>query len=94
MNNKLFVANIPFSVTRTAFKQLFEDFDDFRYAKLVTDRETGESRGFGFIEFDTVEGAEEALEQMNGVEVEGRHLTVKFADEKKPRRREDEQTVE
>ena len=79
MNNKLYVGNLPYSVTNEALMDLFAEFGDITSALVITDRATGRSKGFGFVEFADEEAAKAALEAMNEKEIEGRPLKVDFA---------------
>ena len=80
--NKLYVGNLSFNTTDDALAQLFSDHGTVTSASVVTDRETGRSRGFGFVEMTTDAEAQNAIKALNGTMVEGRNLTVNLA---KPR---------
>jgi len=80
---KIFVGNLPFSVDDAALAEIFEQYGQVASAKVVTDRESGRSRGFGFVEIDDEDSANKAIEATNGTEVDGRPLTVNKA---KPKR--------
>ena len=82
MNKKLYVGGLPFSVTEEQLKTLFESHGTVDSAKVVTDRYTDRSRGFGFVEMSTEQEAEQAIQALNGTELEGRSLTV---NESRPR---------
>lgn len=82
-SNKLFVGGLPFSTSETQLEELFSEHGTVESAKVITDRMTGRSRGFGFVEMSTQEEAEEASNKLNGAEYGGRNLTV---NEAKPRR--------
>lgn len=79
--NKLFVGSLPWSVTNDSLKALFEQYGEITEAVVINDRDTGRSKGFGFVTFAKEEDAQKALE-MNGKEVEGRTIVVNAA---KPR---------
>tara|TARA_B100000530_G_C15722588_1_gene394503 strand:+ start:437 stop:685 length:249 start_codon:yes stop_codon:yes gene_type:complete len=81
---KLFVGNLPWSVTDQGLEELFNGFGSVDSAKVITDRETGRSRGFGFVEMAD-EGARSAIEDLNDSEIEGRKLTVNEARDRKRR---------
>jgi len=89
MSKSLYVGNLPWSVTEDSLRDLFmtEAHVDVESVRLVTDRETGRSRGFGFVELAD-EHAEQAIEALNGVEFGSRTLTVNEAKprEERPRR--------
>ena len=76
---KIFVGNFSFSTTESDLRQLFEPFGAIDSATVVTDRDTGRSRGFGFIEMPNDNEAETAINSLNGKEVAGRSLTVNEA---------------
>lgn len=80
--NKLYVGNLSFSTTDDQLAQLFAPFGTVGSASVVTDRETGRSRGFGFVEMSTDVAAKAAIGGLDGTMVEGRSLTVNLA---KPR---------
>ncbi len=79
---KLFVAGLPFDVDDQELKEMFETYGTVNSAKVINDRETGKSRGFGFVEFPTDADAEAAIKALNGGSLEGRELTVKVAEDK------------
>jgi RNA recognition motif-containing protein len=79
---KLFVGNLPFNATREALEALFEQAGSVTAVDIVTDKFTGRSRGFGFVEMENAQEAEAAIERFNGYEFQGRALTVNVA---KPR---------
>ncbi len=81
---KLFVGNLPWSVTDQGLEEMFTAFGSVDSAKVITDRETGRSRGFGFVEMAD-EGARSAIEDLNDSEIEGRKLTVNEARDRKRR---------
>jgi len=79
---KLYVGNLSFSTTNADLEQMFGELGTVESANIVEDRDTGRSRGFGFVEMSSKEEGENAIEQLNGTEVNGRNLTV---NEAKPR---------
>src|SRR5437764_9420328 len=79
-SKNLYVGNLPFTTTQADLEQLFGQYGTVTKAQVITDRETGRSRGFGFVEMSS--GADEAVAAMNGAEYQGRRLTV---NEAKPR---------
>lgn len=83
---KLFVGNLPFNTYEQQLEDLFEQYGDVQSVRIITDRETGRSRGFGFVEMDAV-GADSAISQQDGVDFEGRSLRVSEALERQPRER-------
>ena len=78
----IYVGNLAFSTTEDELHKLFEDFGEVQTAKVIMDRDTGRSRGFGFVEMPQ-ESARKAIESLNGVEFGGKELTVNEAREKK-----------
>lgn len=82
MSMKLYVGNLAFNTTEQDLQDEFGQFGQVNSASLVTDRETGRSRGFAFVELDSKEAAQTAIQSLNGKEVGGRALTV---NEAKPR---------
>ena len=81
MAKKLFIGNLPFQVSDMDLKELFQEYGEVSSAKVVVDRRTGRSRGFGFIEMSSDESAEHAIEGLNGAEVKGRPINVGLARE-------------
>lgn len=81
---KLYVGNLPFSATDDEVNQLFGEHGTVHSVALINDRETGRPRGFGFVEMDD-DGADAAIEKLNGFEMSGRALRVNEAHDK-PRR--------
>jgi cold-inducible RNA-binding protein len=79
MTMKLFVGNLSFQTTSSDLEELFAQAGTVESATLVTDRDTGRSRGFGFVEMASREEGETAIRQFNGAEVDGRNLTVNEA---------------
>ena len=82
MSMKLYVGNLSFNTTNQDLSDMFVAFGTVESANIVEDRETGRSRGFGFVELSSKAEGEEAIASLNGKEVDGRSLTV---NEAKPR---------
>ncbi|MCG8590400.1 MAG: RNA-binding protein [Proteobacteria bacterium] len=82
---KIYVGNLPWSTTDEALGNLFEPFGQVLSARVITDRETGRSRGFGFVEMAEEADALNAISAVNGSSVEGRALRVNEAQERAPR---------
>ena len=82
MGKKLYVGNLSFDVTESQLQELFAPYGSVQRAQLITDRDTGRSKGFGFVEMTTDQEAQAAISGMNGQMVDGRALTV---NEAKPR---------
>ncbi|MEK9660055.1 MAG: RNA-binding protein [Chloroflexota bacterium] len=86
---KIFVGNLPYSMTNDELAGTFEPYGEVASASVITDRETGRSRGFGFVEMPDSNQAETAIRALNGAAVNGRPLTVNEArprEERAPRR--------
>lgn len=79
MSVKLFVGNLPYHVTSGDLESLFTPIGEVLSSQVVTDRATGRSRGFGFVEMDSPEAAQAAIEQLHDREYEGRNLVVNEA---------------
>ena len=84
MTKKLYVGNLPFQTTEDDLDGLFGQVGSVESVRIITDRDTGRSRGFGFVEMGDEE-ADKAIEQLNGTELEGRALTVNEARPQSPR---------
>lgn len=81
----MYVSNLSFHTADTDLRKLFEQFGAVSSAKVITDRETGKSRGFGFVEMSSDAEAKEAIKGLNNKEIEGRAMSVSVAREKSPR---------
>jgi len=84
---KIYVGNLSHSSTEDSIRGLFEQFGEVLSIKIITDRETGKPRGFGFVEMASKEDAQKAIADLNDNEFEGRKLTVNEAREREPKRR-------
>ena len=83
MGTRLYVGNLPFSVDEPTLQELFgRNNRTVAEVKLITDRDTGRPRGFGFVEMGSDEEAEQAISELNGYELEGRQLNVNEARER------------
>lgn len=85
MSRKIYVGNLPWSTTSQDLEAMFAAHGAVRSAEVISDRETGRSRGFGFVEMETDEGLQAAIAALNGHEMNGRPLTVNEARERTPR---------
>lgn len=83
---KLFVANLPYSVDSDELKNIFAEYGEVVSAQVITDRDTGRSRGFGFVTMNDSD-ATKAMELLDGAEIDGRPIVVKKAEEKPARAR-------
>ena len=79
MGTKLYVGGLPYSTTDQQLQELFSQQGSVTSAKVITDRYTGQSRGFGFVEMATGEEAQKAISALNGTEMGGRTITVNEA---------------
>ena len=79
MSTKLYVGGLPYSVTEQQLNELFAKQGTVSSAKVSTDKFTGQSRGFGFVEMSTTEEAQKAISTLNGTQLDGRSLTVNEA---------------
>lgn len=79
MSTKLYVGNLAYSTTSDALKTMFAEFGDVESAQVITDRDTGRSKGFGFVELANAQAAQAAISALNGKDVGGRQLTVNEA---------------
>ncbi|NQT64836.1 MAG: RNA-binding protein [FCB group bacterium] len=87
---KIYVGNLSYNMTDEEMEKLFTAFGEVTENKVIMDRESGRSKGFGFIEMTNQEEGEEAIKQLDGKEIDGRNIKVNVAKpkENKPPRRE------
>jgi RNA recognition motif-containing protein len=85
MGKKLYVGNLPFSATEDSLREAFARFGTVESVNIITDRDTGQSKGFGFIELSSKQEAAEAISKMNSAEMDGRTLKVSEALPQVPR---------
>ena len=81
----MYVSNLSFHTTEEDLRKLFSAFGNVNSVKIILDRESGQSRGFGFVEMNVATEAQEAMKNLNSKEIEGRVLSVSVAKEKAPR---------
>ncbi len=86
MSKNIYVGNLPWSVKDEDLQRMFAEHGEVESAKVISDRDTGRSRGFGFVEMTSDDAAQTAIEAINGFEIDGRALTVNEARERAPRR--------
>jgi RNA recognition motif-containing protein len=79
MSTKLYVGNLSFGITDNDLQEYFAQAGTVESVKIIEDRETGRSRGFGFVEMSSAEEAQAAIEQFNGQDLDGRNLVVNEA---------------
>src|SRR5204863_9923512 len=84
MSRKLFVGNLPYSVTSERLQEAFAQFGTVTSSKVIVDRETGRSRGFAFLEMETDDMGAAAMQAMNGALLDGRSIAVREAVERQP----------
>ncbi|MBM4177599.1 RNA-binding protein [Candidatus Gribaldobacteria bacterium] len=85
MNKKLFVGNLPFQATEDSLRDIFSGIGNVESVAIITDRATGRSKGFGFVEMSTEAEAKRAIEELDGKEFEGRKMFVSEAKPMQPR---------
>ena len=85
VNQKIYVGNLPYSTTDQELQDLFANHGNVQSANVVTDRYTGRSRGFGFVEMGSAEEAQQAISALNGSDYGGRNLVVNEARPKESR---------
>ncbi len=86
VTNKIYVGNLDYGVTKDQLEELFSEVGQVTDAVVITDRNTGRSKGFGFVEFGTEEAATKAVEKFNGFDFQGRELKIDYAKPREPRR--------
>jgi RNA recognition motif-containing protein len=79
MGRKLYVGNLPYSATETSLREAFGASGTVESVSLITDRETGQAKGFGFVEMSTDAEAQAAIQAMNGTSLDGRQIKVSEA---------------
>lgn len=85
MGNRIYVGNLSFNTNQDSLRDAFSEFGEITDVHVVSDRETGQSRGFGFVTMGTSESASKAIESMNGAMLDGRPLRVNEAEERQNR---------
>ncbi|MEO0091215.1 MAG: RNA-binding protein [candidate division WOR-3 bacterium] len=86
MSSKLYVGNLPFSVTDTDLNTMFAKYGTVNSVNIITDKYTNRSRGFAFVEMETDEAAQKAIAELNDTEIDGRKIIVNQARPQEPRR--------
>jgi RNA recognition motif-containing protein len=84
MGNRLYVGNLSFNTSEEELRGAFSQFGEVTDAQIVLDRDTGRSRGFGFVTMGTDDATKSAIEQMNGYSLDGRNIRVSEAEERRP----------
>ena len=85
MENKLYVGNIPFQLEEQQLEDAFAAYGSVKSVKIITDRDTGRSKGFGFVEMETEDQAQECVSNLDGKELNGRNIRVNIARERTDR---------
>src|SRR5258705_13529329 len=85
MASKLYIGGLSYSTTSEGMREFFSQSGNVLSATVITDRFSGQSRGFGFVEMDSAEGAQNAISQLNGRELDGRRITVEISNPQAPR---------
>lgn len=89
MSTNLFIGSLAYATTDDSLKAFFETIGEVSSARVVTDRETGRSKGFGFVEFADEANNQKAIDTLNGKELDGRAINVNLARPKEDRPRRD-----
>lgn len=79
----MYISNLGFHTSDDDLRKLFETFGQVSSAKVIMDRDTGQSRGFGFVEMNSETEANQAMEKLNGKDMEGRRISISVAKERK-----------
>ncbi|MFK7871918.1 MAG: RNA recognition motif domain-containing protein [Oligoflexales bacterium] len=82
MGNKVFVGSLSWNTDEEGLRQAFSQFGDIQDVRVISDRETGRSRGFGFVTFNDAEDAQKSIEEMDGSDLDGRTIKVNEAKDK------------
>ena len=85
MAMRLYIGNLPYSATDEQLRSVFGEYGDLNSVTVIIDRETGRSRGFGFVEFASDEDARNAMSALDNTDMDGRSLRVNEAREREPR---------
>jgi len=85
MASKLFIGSLSYNVTSAKLEELFSEYGKIQSAEVIIDRQTGQSKGFGFVEMESSDDAKKAIEGLNGKEVDGRTIVVNEARPREPK---------
>ncbi len=83
MSKRLYVGNMSYSTTQETLASLFSSYGDVISVNIIVDRDTSQSKGFGFVEMDDAANCDKAISELAGKEVDGRKIRVNYAEEKK-----------
>ena len=86
MGKKLYVGNLPYQISEGELEGRFAEFGSVKSARIITDHDTGRSKGFGFVEMDNEEEAQGCIENLDGKDFQGRNLRVSVAREREDNR--------
>lgn len=89
MAQNLFIGSLAYATTDDSLKAFFEEIGEVSSAKVITDRDSGRSKGFGFVEYADESNNQKAVDQLNGKELDGREINVSLARPKEDRPRRD-----
>lgn len=81
----LFIGSLPYDLEEEELRELFEEYGQVSSVKIITDRATGKSKGFGFVEMPNDQQAAKAMDELDGAEIDGRTIAVKKAEDKRDR---------
>lgn len=85
MSTKIYVGNLSYNLSNTQLEDIFAQYGSVQSARVITDRDTGRSKGFGFVEMSTSAEAQEAISGLDGAEADGRNLKVNIAEDRAPK---------
>jgi len=85
MGRKLYVGNLPYSASQESLQETFSQCGTVDSVNVITDRDTGQSKGFGFVEMSNDSEAQKAIQELNGTQIDGREIKVNEAKPKAPR---------
>ena len=83
---KLFVGSLPFKIEENSLREYFEEYGEVTSVKIIIDKVTGRSKGFGFVEMPDDQEAQQAMKELNGAEIEGRTIVVNEAEDRRESR--------
>jgi RNA recognition motif-containing protein len=83
----IFVGGLPFKVDEKELRELFEKYGELTSVKLIIDKQTGRSKGYGFVEIQDDSAGQQAIEELDGTQLYGRTIGVRKSEDKKPDRR-------
>ncbi|HOJ64307.1 MAG TPA: RNA-binding protein [Spirochaetota bacterium] len=87
MSISIYVGNLPYAITADSLKEIFSEFGNVLSSRVITDKNTGRSKGFGFVEMETEEEANAAIQALDNGEIDGRSIRVNLAKAKEDRPR-------